>query len=188
MLLLPCGRQEKNTIKHFKFDKDPHGWKQTRWEHGENEIQCKSRLAPPHYSVLPVEAIGILSEENLFIWCCIFLFCPLEEIPELALRRLMPQLPSPCSSSCWQGEETPHTLFRSVNSAVYTCVFVCKAAHVCVGALCELWLYMDPWCEGGQEMHAGVCIKSCCYSFPVHAKTEFTLMSLPVFVFVCMRS
>lgn len=104
MLLLPCGRQEKNTIKHLSLtkihmDESEHMGSTESTKFNANLV-WRTTPTPDPAQLLPVEAISILSEENLFIWSCIFLFCPLEEIPELALRRLMPQLPSRCSSSC----------------------------------------------------------------------------------------
>lgn len=149
------GREKYN--KTLEWDKDPHGWKKTHGEHSKQEIQCKSPLALPSGG-----HISILSRENLFLWCCIFLFCPLEEIPELAPRRLMPQLPSPCFSSCWQGEETLHALFLSVQQSpcahtvrVYVCVCV-----LCVCPLCKSYGFTrtpDVW-EDKRCMCACWCV------------------------------
>lgn len=148
MLLLHCGRWEKNTLKHQDPQMKANTW---RAQKAGNSILILSRTptrppGPPSWG-----HISILSRANLFIWCCIFLFCPLEEIPQLALKILMPQL-LPASHPVDKAKK-PHTPFSSVRSRVCAnAIGVC----VCVRALHELELYTDAWCAGEKK-----CMLAC---------------------------
>lgn len=90
-----------------------------------------ANLVLPHHT----KPISVFWAGRIYLCCCVFLFCPLKEIPEAALRRVMPQLPPPCFSSCWHGEEASHAPFFSVIQCL--CCYTLGVCEVCVCALSE---------------------------------------------------
>lgn len=192
MLLLPSGRWEKKThLSETKIHMD-----ERKYMGITESSTFNANLIWPSLSPACWGHISMLSGENLFIWCCIFLFYPLEEIPELALE----ETNAPASISLLlillTRRRSPTRPFPQC-ATESACILYCRCVCLCVWGMCVCSAWVLALHEHLMSrrvkdacVHAGVCIKACPCSFRVHAKvpSECTCMSLPLWGCACVHT
>lgn len=152
MLLLHCGRREKNTLKHQDPRMKANTW---RAQKAGNSMQILSKNPPIHSPLRPYQYF----EQGESIYMVLYFPILSSGGNPTASPEETNAPASPCFSSCWQGEEAPHTLFLSEQRSVCKCS---RCVCLCVFVHC---MSLDfTWTPDVQEkkkacLHARVCIR-----------------------------